>query len=276
MNPPVDFQDLAGIVLNKVIGWLTIFIKMLPNLVVAVIVLIIIWLLSIPAGRSVKRWVLRFSKREHIAKLISRVVRLGVITGGIVLALDVLNLDKAVASLLAGMGIIGLAITFASQDIASNFMAGLLLTFIRPFRTGDLIQSKDFFGYVEEIDMRSTVGRSYQGGERVILPNKAVLGNPIINYTVSGQRRIELTGTVLYKNNLQLVEEVAVKAVESVELRDPKRPIEFLYKEFSSNAIHFVVRFWTGADQETVVQAQNGAIKAIKQAFDDHEIAVAS
>ena len=174
------------------------------------------------------------------------------------------------------MGILGLAITFASQDIASDFMAGLLLTFIRPFRTGDLIQSKDFFGYVEEIDMRSTVGRSYQGGERVILPNKQVLANPIINYTVSGQRRIELTGTVLYKNNLQLVEEVAIKAVESVELRDPKRPIEFLYKEFSSNTIHFVVRFWTGADQETVVQAQSGAIKAIKQAFDDHEIAVVS
>ncbi len=276
MNAAVDVQGLVGIVFDKVIGWLTIFIKMLPNLVVALVVLLIIWLLSLPAGRSVKRGVKRFTKRERVAELVSRIARLGLIAGGIVLALDVLNLDKAVASLLAGMGLIGLALTFASQDIASNFMAGLLLTFLRPFRTGELIRSKDFFGYVEQIDMRSTVGRSYQGGERVILPNKEVLGNPIINYTVSGQRRIELTGTVLYKNDLQLVEEVAVKAVESVELRNPERPIEFLYKEFSSNAIQFVVRFWTGPDQETVVQAQSGAIKAIKQAFDDHEIAVVS
>ena len=89
--------------------------------------------------------------------------RLAVITLGIILALDVLNLDRAVASMLAGVGILGIAFGFASQDIAANFMSGILLHFVHPFRLDDLIKSGEFFGHVEAIDMRSTQIRNQQG-----------------------------------------------------------------------------------------------------------------
>ena len=67
------------------------------------------------------------------------------------------------ASLLAGIGILGVAFGFASQDIAQNFIAGALLIFWRPFRAGDLIKRGDFFGFIESINMRSTTGISLLG-----------------------------------------------------------------------------------------------------------------
>ncbi len=274
MNTPLNFEKIAGLVAVKIIGWLTAVIKMLPNLVVALLVVLIIWFLSIPVANSVKIGVQRLAKREQIAKLMSRITRLAFIAVGLILALDVLNLDKAVASVLAGVGILGFAITFASQDIAANFMAGFLLTFIRPFRVGDLIRTKDFFGYVEEIEMRSTIGRSLEG-EKVILPNKAVLANPIFNYSAFGNRIIDLSASITYKNNLAFVEEVALKAVESLELRNPERPVEFFYKEFGGSVINFTVRFWTiSSDLQTFTKGRSEAIKAVKEAFDEHKISM--
>ena len=105
---------------NKLQGWLTLTIKMLPNLVVAIMVLVIIIKLSRPIAKLVARAVMRFSGYRHIARLTATITRLAVITIGIILALDVLNLDRAVASMLAGVGILGVAFGFASQDIAAN------------------------------------------------------------------------------------------------------------------------------------------------------------
>lgn len=274
MPDPLSFEKLSSLVANKVLGWFTVTVKMLPNLVVALIVLIIIWLLSIPVTNSVRNGVQRLTERRQIAKLLSRIARLGLIAVGIILALDVLKLDKAVASVLAGAGILGFAITFASQDIAANFMAGFLLTFIHPFRVGDLIRSKDFFGYVEGIEMRSTIGRSLED-EKVILPNRAILANPIFNYSASGGPTIDLKGSVTYKNNLKFVEETAIGVMESLELRDRDRPVEFFYEEFGSSVIKFTIRFGTsGPDIKTFIKARSEAIKAIKEAFDDHEISM--
>ncbi len=273
MNAPMGFEKMIGLVAGKLATWFTVIIKMLPNLVVALLVLVIIWFLSIPVGSSVNKGVLRVARRGQMAKLLGRLARLACLAVGLILALDVLNLDKAVASVLAGVGIIGFAVTFASQDIAANFMAGFLLTFIHPFRVGDLIRSKDFFGYVEEIEMRSTIGRSLQG-EKVILPNKEVLANPIFNYSAF-ERIIELNASITYKNDLQAVEAAALKAVESLELRNPDRPVEFFYKEFGGSVLNFTIRFWTTEpDQRTFVKARSEAIKAIKQTFDKLEIAM--
>ena len=73
------------------------------------------------------------------------------------------GLQKTVASLLAGAGIIGLALGFAFQDIAANLMAGIYLSIQHPFRAGHLIESKDFLGVVKRVHLRWTEIRSPRG-----------------------------------------------------------------------------------------------------------------
>ena len=191
LESSLPLKVAAGHVIEKLNVWAVTAVKMLPNLVVALIVLVIIWILSIPTGRLIERSILRISRYKHIADLMGRLARLAVIMVGIILALDAMNLDKAVASLLAGAGIIGVAIGFASKDIAANFMAGILLHFIHPFHIGDFVKSGDIIGYIQTLEMRSTRVRNQQG-QIITIPNQNLLGSPIINFTTSGVRRVDL------------------------------------------------------------------------------------
>ncbi|MEJ2670737.1 MAG: mechanosensitive ion channel [Deltaproteobacteria bacterium] len=267
------FEKMLGHVLDKVTSWLITTIQMIPNLVVAAIILVIFWIVGVMAARLTKHGVLRVSSHVHMAKLFSRLARLAILAVGIILALDILNLEKGVASMLAGIGIIGIGIGFASKDIAANFMSGIMLTFSRPFKTDDLIHTGDFRGYVEAINMRSTVCRSLTG-ETVIIPNEKILNNPIINFTKTGSRRVDLRCGVSYGNDLQKAEDLAIQAVEALELRIPQRPVELFYEEFGSSSINFILRFWTKSDQKTYLKARSQAIKAIKQAFNENNITI--
>jgi small conductance mechanosensitive channel len=275
MNPGFTLNKALGQLIDKLTGWAILFIKMLPNLVVAVIVLVIITKSSQPIARLVGRAVVRITGHRHIARLMATMSRLAVIAVGIILALDVLNLDRAVASLLAGVGILGIAFGFASQDIAANFMSGILLHFIHPFRLGDLIRCGDFFGYVEAIDLRSTKMRNQQG-QRITIPNKNILANPIINFTITGVRRVDLSWSLTQVEDLQKAEELAVKAVESLELRTPEHPVELFYEKVGDYTIDFEIRFWTVPDQKIYLRARSEAIKAIKLIFEEHGIPMPS
>jgi small conductance mechanosensitive channel len=273
MDPGISLTKAVTQLLNKLNGWLTATIKMLPNLVVAIFVLIIVIKLSNPMARLVGRALLRLTKQRHIARLMAAMTRLGIIALGIILALSVMNLDRAVASLLAGVGILGIAFGFASQDIAANFMSGVLLHFIHPFRIDDLIRSGDFLGYVETMDMRSTQIRNQQG-QRITIPNKSLLGNPIINYTITGVRRVDIACGISYVDDLQRAEDLAVEAVSALDLRNQERAVELYYEKFDSNSINFTIRFWTRPEQKTYLQARSDAIKAIRQTFQAHGITI--
>jgi small-conductance mechanosensitive channel len=84
---------------------------------------------------------LRFTGYRHIARILAKLTTLAVIGLGFILALDALNLDKAVASMLAGIGILGIALGFAGKDLFADFIAGIVLHFEHPFRLGDRIQT---------------------------------------------------------------------------------------------------------------------------------------
>jgi small conductance mechanosensitive channel len=227
------------------------------------------------------RLILRFTGYRHIARILSRITTLIVIALGFILALDALNLDTAVASMLAGIGIVGVALGFAAKDLFSDFIAGIVLHFEHPFRLGDRVQtlqksatpsgwkSEEILGYVDSIKWRATIIRGRRG-ERYTIPNKDILNNPIVNYYISGDRRIDLYIGIDYTPDLQQVEDLALEAVRVLDppLRDPDRPVEFFYEEIRDTTIIFRIRFWIDdPDQPIFLQARSEAIKVINEAF---------
>lgn len=275
MDATLDLQKAATQVVGKLNVWGLGAVKMLPNLVVALIVLAISGVLAIVVGRLVRRMVHRISPYGHVAKLVGQMARLMVIGIGLILALSALSLDRAVASMLAGVGILSIAIGFASKDIAGDYMAGFLIHFTHPFRTGHIIKVGNFFGYVDSIELRATKCHTQQG-QRVIIPNRKIIEGEIINYTSSGARRVDLTVSVSYSVDLQLLEELVMEAVESLDLRNSERPVELFYEEFNGTAITFMVRFWTEPEQTTYLRAKSEAIKAIDQTFKIYGITLPS
>jgi small conductance mechanosensitive channel len=104
----------------KLWSWLETLISMLPNLAVAIGVTLASLFVSRFVGRGVHRLMSKLTGNEPISSLLGTVGRLSTILVGLFFALGLLNLDKTVTSLLAGVGIVGLALGFAFQDIAAS------------------------------------------------------------------------------------------------------------------------------------------------------------
>jgi small conductance mechanosensitive channel len=264
----VNFTKAWNLLARKVMGWARELFLLLPNLLAAVVVIVVTWIVARLVRNLVTRLFGRASHNEQVTWLLAQVAYIAVFAVGLFIALGILGLQKTVASLMAGAGIITLALGFAFQDIGANLMAGIYLSVRRPFRRGQLIKTQDFFGTVHEVNLRWTEVYTPQG-QLVLIPNKQVFENPIMNYSSLGRRRIDLNVGVSFGDDLARARDVAMRAVEGVPQRLPDRPIELYYEEIGESSINFVVRFWIPfSKQGDYLEARSEAILRIKQAFD--------
>jgi len=270
----MNFSDLLGPLVTKLEHWLELAVSMLPNMVVAIGLVVLAGLIAKYLTSAVEKGLSRVMQSPQLAGLIAQMVRVAVICGGLFIALGVLNLDKTVTSLLAGIGILGLALGFAFQDIAANFVSGVLMAIRNPFAIGDLVKISDYFGHVEEMNLRAT-RLTQLSGETVILPNKDVFQSAIVNYTETKCRRVELAVGVSYGDDLEGVKKIAVEAVQEVGDRDMSRDVEFFYTGFGGSSIDFEIRVWINkSDQKAFLATRSALLVAIKKAFDAKGVAI--
>ena len=270
----MNVKNVYHTVMDKVQEWLNTLIQMLPNIAVAIIVIVIFYLIAKLIKNFTSRVLNRFSDHLAVIRLISQVMFLIVFLVGFFIALGILNLDKAVTTLLAGAGIIGLALGFAFQDIASNFISGIILTIRQPFRINDIIKSNDYFGTVTQITLRTTNIITTQG-ERVLIPNKDVFQKPLINYTQTGKRRIDLAVGISYGDDLEKVKKITVEAVKSIPNRLEDKDPELYYSEFGNSSINFVLMIWINYTIEIEYKHSiSDAIQNIKKAYDENDITI--
>jgi small conductance mechanosensitive channel len=273
-----QWTDRFSVSLDKLVakleGWLDDLIVLLPNIILAALVMGIGLLLTRVVRKWVSRAINRFSGHKTVNKLFVNVLSAAFVLLVLFVVLSILQLDTALQSLLAGAGVAGLAIGLALQDPILNLFSGIMMATRRTFRLGDLVETSGFMGTVEKISLRSTVIRTFQGQE-VVLPNKLIYQHAFVNYTSSGQRRVDLSCGVSYGDDLQQVKEVALKAVEESVVVDESKPIDLYYTEFGSSSINFVLRFWLDqCRQKDFLTAQSEAIMALKAAFDRADITI--
>jgi len=269
-----DLSKAADILKGKFEGWLENVTSMIPNLLVALLVVVMFYI----AGRLLKQFFLkilnRFSERKVINNLFSTILYILVLSTGLFVALDILHLDKALTSLLAGAGIVGLVLGFAFQDVSANFIAGVIIAVRKPIRIGDIIDAKGYEGVVNDIDLRSTVIRTFQG-LHVIIPNKELLQNPITNYTKTYDRRVDLEVGISYGDDLEKVKEITIGAVKKVEHLLPDKEVHLYFKEFGNSSINFLVMFWIRYPKEVIfLEARSSAIMNIKKAYNENGITI--
>lgn len=270
----MDIDQTLELLGRKLTGWGRAFILGLPNFLLAVATVVGFWLLARAARNVVMRLLRRVSHSEQVNYLLGQMVYVAILTAGTFSALGILGLQKTVASLLAGAGIVTLALGFAFQDIAANLMAGIYLAVRRPFRRGHLVKTQDYFGIVQEVNLRWTEILTQQG-QLVLIPNKQVFENPIMNYTIRGTRRVDITLGVSYGDDLEKAKRIAIEAVSAVPSLLPGLEVELFYEEFADSSIDFTIRFWIQFEkQKDYLAARSDAIIRIKKAFDAAGIAL--
>jgi len=270
MNWTAAYEELA----SKLEGWLDTVILMLPNLALAVVVVVIAGF----AGRFVSRGLERVLKRTDSSPsaigLFTRIARYGILLVGLLLALTILELDGAVTSLLAGAGVVGLALGFAFQDLASNFISGVGLSLRRPLQVGDLLEHGDTFGVVEDIDLRTTSVR-LPTGPLVLIPNKQIYQEKVRIFTDLKTRRVDLEVGVSYGEDLERVLDITRGAIESVEALRDDRPVQVFFTGFGGSSIDLVARFWIPFEKQSeFMSARSDAVIAVKKAYDANDIVI--
>ncbi len=194
----------------------------------------------------IKAFVTRLLRRGNrvdpaLAALIARLVGYVVMIVGFVYALESLGIPIGLA--VGGLGIAGIALAFALQDILENFIAGVLLQIQRPFTYGDQILVNDHEGTVQTIDTRNTTILT-PAGELVKIPSATVIKSDITNYTQRGSRRTTLAVGVAYGTDLRAAQRILLEATERADgvLASPK-PEAYL-EAFGESSIDFALRFW--------------------------------
>ena len=269
----MDINQAFELIIDKLSVWVQEFILLLPNIALAAVIMVF----GIMISKFIRKYIRKiFKKVFHnvaLINLFTSLVYVFLLGVTLFVALSVLQLDKAVTSILAGAGIIGLALAFAFQDIAANVMSGIVISIRRPLRIGDIVKVKDHMGVIVEINLRDSVIKTFQG-QMVIIPNKDLLQNPIENYSLMGKRRMDLTVGVSYGEDLERVRDITLKAVADIEGTTDDE-ITFFYQEFGDSSINFDIRIWVNtAEQVEFLQVKSDAVMRIKKAFDLNNITI--
>lgn len=270
----IDLEKAFQIINEKLELWLRELVRILPNLALAIVLLVIGMYICKWLRNLSKKLIFRFTGNVTITTLFSTFIYLFLLGITIFTALSILKLDKAVTSILAGAGIVGLALAFAFQDIAANFISGIFISFRRPLKVGDIVSIKDYMGKVDEINLRDTIIRTFQG-KMVIIPNKDVFQNPIENYSILGKRRIDLEVGVSYNDDLEVAAQLAVDAVKHIDGLAADEEVTLFYTEFGESSINFTIRLWCNStEQLQYLKVGHLAIIAIKKTFDQNNITI--
>ncbi len=272
---PITLDRTFTILQEKFVSWFDTGVALLPNLLIAAIIMTVTYAVGAVVARTANKVFNRAFDSGAVASLFSTLARIAVVLIGFFAALELVGLQKAVVSLLAGAGIIGLALGFAFQDLAENLLAGLLMGIRKPFEPGNLIESNGQFGFIQKLNLRNTIIRNFSG-QIIYIPNKEVFKNVLINYSKSGERRIDLAVGVSYGEDLKEVTDILREAIETLDFRKAEKGIDVYALEFGDSSINFTVRYWIDyPDGEAgYFNAIDAGIKAIKSAFDDHDILI--
>lgn len=262
-----DVEKALSKLINKLGIWFDSIIVNTPNFVLAVIV----FLFFLAVSRLIRRLVYRLANNVFsnisINRLIAAFVYFICVSFGVFIALSVLGLDRAVTSLLAGAGIIGLAISLAFQNTASNFISGIIVTLRKAFILDDWIETNGVFGRVDHITINYTRIIT-EDGKVVTIPNKEILEQPLINHTRNGIREVEINVGISYEDDLDMVMEVVSKAVDRITEKVDDRPKELYYKSFDDFSINLEITFWINyTEQKDYEMALSNGIREIKRSL---------
>jgi len=188
-------------------------------------------------------------------------------------ALDIVHIPLTVFTLLGGALAIGVG--FGSQNLASNFISGIILLFEQPVRVGDIIEVDGVQGDVLRIGLRSTLVRTPSNLD-VVVPNNSLLDRKIINWTLSDSTvRRTISMGIGYTANVRQVEQLLVKlAAAQPEVLAAPAPLFFLVN-FGTSALDCELRFWmSGRSIGECLRVESNLRIAILSEFASHGISL--
>lgn len=268
-----QFNAALENLVTKLEGWFNIIIEYIPNFVLAILVMVTSYFAAKYISKLVSKLVTKKVNQQSISTAIARVTAVIVVALGLFISLGVMNLGKALTSLLAGAGVVGLAIGLALQGTLANTFAGLILSFRKKIQIGNWVETTGYSGEVIDINLKDFTLKEADNNI-VVIPNKTILENPLKNYSLTTRMRVFLECGVGYESDLEKVEQLTKEVIANTfdQVEKPE-DVEFYYTEFGDSSINYLCRFWIDAESMLEkLRAKTKAIIEIKKAYDKEGI----
>lgn len=270
----LSWTEAFSLFRETIYGWVEAALRGMPNFILGLLIVVVFWIGATVSSRMFEKVFQRAFDSDVILRLASTVIKSVVICIGFFIALGVLGLQKAALSMLAGAGVIGIALGFAFQDAAENLIAGIVMGIRKPFRKGDLVETHDQLGFVRKLNLRNTILENFSG-QQVIIPNKEVFQNTLVNYQTMGKRRVEFEVGVAYDTKLKEAIEVGEKALKEGLDFILNDEFEVLAYRFGESSVDLKVRYWIRMPGEIgFYEARHRGVMAIHEAFNDAGIVI--
>ncbi|AAR39052.1 NEQ198 [Nanoarchaeum equitans Kin4-M] len=204
---------------------------------------------------------------EHLIKPLRKLIRLLIIVFGLLTALSSVGYD--ITTILAGLGIGGLAFALAMQDTIKNFIAGVLILIDKPFTIGDWIRVGDLEGIIEEVGIRSTRIRTFDQS-LITVANSYLLERPIENFSERTKRRVLINIGITYETPVEKIEK-AKQIIKEILSSNPMvvGPIRVHFYSFGDWSLNIRVEYYVkNTNFDEFLDTVDYINKEIKRRFD--------
>lgn len=254
-------------ILSRLNTYYHIFLKMLPRLGLALLILII--------GILVANWVTsvirgQIKQKSHdplMSNFLAKAIKIVLFIVIGLLTLNIAGLSGIAGAILATAGASAVVLGFAFKDIAENFLAGMILAFNRPFHIDDTVSIENVFGKVKAMEFRYTKITTFDG-RNVYIPNSDVLTKPVYNYTEDGFYRSDFVIGIAYENDIDKAIELINQCLKKEqEIVQDEQHINFVTEdELGASTVNLKVFFWvkTSDFRRGMLQTRGRLIKETK------------
>lgn len=245
-------------------------ISFIPRLIVAVFLLIFFWLIY----RGVRKVILGGMKAagvdDSIRDMLGMLLKWGILGFALIIAGNQIGIQ--IAALLTGVSIIGLALGFAAQESISNFIAGIMIFWDKPFKVGDWIEIDGDLGQVKRVTFRSTRLQNLDG-DVVIFANTAMLSQKVVNKSTNPVTRCNVLIGIAYKESIAKAREILLQLVASDKRIEKYPEPEVIVKNLGASSVDLMLHFWIREEKyEDAMQYEY--LERAKVALDEAKIEI--
>jgi small-conductance mechanosensitive channel len=239
--------------------------------------LIILLVLLLVFSAKLKHWMVhtllaRTRIEVGVRQATGSIVQYFLLAVGLLIILQTAGIDLTTLNILAGA--VGIGVGFGLQNIANNFISGIIILFEQPIKVGDRIEVADVEGDVIEIGTRATTVLT-NDHIAIIVPNSKFISENVVNWShVEHRVRFRIPVSVSYNSDVNLVEKLLLEAADESAnvLREPKPSVRFL--EFGDSGLQFELRAWSTTLLHRKGQLTSELNFAILKKFREHGVEI--
>ncbi|MDF1630256.1 MAG: mechanosensitive ion channel [Alcanivoracaceae bacterium] len=204
-----------------------------------------------------------------VSKFIGNLTQIALLAVVAIATIDRLGVETT--SLIAIVGAAGLAVGLALKDSLGNFASGVMLILFRPFRVGDYVEAGGAAGSIKEIRIFATV-MTTPDNKVITVPNGAIMGGNIVNYSEMPTRRVDMVVGVGYGSDLAKVKQVISAILEQDKRILPDPAPVIAVSELADSSVNLIVRPWVNAADYWAVLWDT--TESVKRSFDEEGIEI--